>query len=146
MATTPDVEIWDPRTQPKWLTLFDDPEGAPSLLAFCEARMDGEFYVPKLTLPTLAFYWGQCMAHDPNGEWLNTVPFWRGGGETLRMVLPWAGLGGETEYLPLNPNPLYSQASNSAVFAVDGLPWRDGEPQRGKTHLTPILLPNGGVI
>lgn len=137
-----DVEIWDPLTQPKWLTLFDEPEGAPSILAMCEPRLSGGFYVPKLSLPSLAFYWGQCMGNDPNGEWFMTVPYWRGGGLTLEMVIPWPDGIGETVYAPLNPNPLYSQASNSAIFAVDGLPWRDGEPQRGKTYLDPLTKEN----
>jgi hypothetical protein len=137
-------EFWDPATTPRWLTLFDGDEEAPSLLAYCEPRMSDGFYVPKLSLPTLAFYWGQCQAHDRNGEWYRTVPRWRGDGLELEMAIPWPDGIGETTYAPLNPNPLYSQAANAAVFAVDGLPWQDGKPVVGKSYLHPLTQPIGG--
>ena len=74
------TEIWDPATEPRRLTLFDhDTEDAPFLLAYCEPYFWNEegttsFYVPRLSLALLAFYWGQCWATDPNGTWAETVP------------------------------------------------------------------------
>lgn len=69
------TEFWDPSSEPRRLTLLSaDTEDPPSVLAWCEPRFWQQFYVPRMSLALLAFFWGQCAATDPNGEWWATVP------------------------------------------------------------------------
>jgi hypothetical protein len=134
------TEIWDPAETPRRLTLFDETEAAPFVLAYCEPRFWEGFYVPRMSLALLAFYWGQCWATDPNGTWRETVP---------RLGASWAGweYRATMAQAQLAPSP----SPNDAVviphhdddpglaliyepvgkvdgilqYAFDRLPWRD---------------------
>jgi hypothetical protein len=127
------TEVWDPRETPRRLTMFEEPEGAPFVLAYCEPRFWDGFYVPVLSLQLLAFHWGQCAATDPNGEWWATAPRL---GVDWNDWMPHHDIAGSVNDVVVIPH--YDGDPSLALiyepvgkidgilqYAFDRLPWRD---------------------
>ena len=130
-------EVWDPRETPRRLTMFEDTEDAPFVLAYCEPRFWEGFYVPRLSLQMLAFHWGQCFATDMNGTWNETIPrlgsSWPDWGAEWIVDLSLDASANDCVVIPHHDGDpslalIYEpvgKIDGLLQYAFDRLPWRD---------------------
>ena len=106
---------------------LSDMEGAPYIVAQCDAKGWNGFHVPLLSMGELAAHFAALQRNDPNGTW-DEVRFGTVDGD----VVMWDPTNGETMADGYRWTVIRSGV-NAGRAPIDGLVWTDATDEQGNT-------------